>query len=346
VLLAGLDFSAARPPLAERIAFFRRLREQLAATPGVRSVSVSQDVPLSLDGHSWEGIDVPGYAPKPGENMKLWRNLISPGYFETLHIPLTDGRDFSYLDNTAAPPVAIVNQTFAHRFFTGTRAVGRKLRMWDKDIAIVGVVQDSKYLELNEAPMPYFYLPLTQFYRPGAGAAVETRVSSNPIDFEAILRKRIHSVDPRVMVIATVPFTHYLSGAYFAQKIGAALLTVLGAVSLILAILGLYGVMAYSIAQRTSEIGIRMALGAQPDRVLRLVMRDGLLLCAAGLAGGLLPSILFSRIAAGALYGTPQKEGWIYLAAALILTICALFASWIPARHAALTDPVTALRWE
>ncbi len=346
VLLAGLDFSATRPPLPERIAFFRRLREQLAVTPGVRSVSVSQDVPLSLDGRSWEGIEVPGYVPKPGENMKLWRNLVSPGYFDTLQIPLTDGRDFSYRDDASAPPVAIVNQSFERRFFAGAPAVGRKLRMWGKQITIIGVVRDSKYLELNEAPMPYFYLPLTQFFRPGAGAAVETRVTGNPLDFETTLRKRIHSADSRVLVTATVPFTQYLSGAYFAQKVGAALLTVLGAVSLLLAILGLYGVMAYSIAQRTNEIGIRMALGAQPGRVLRLIMREGLLLGAAGIVVGLIPSLLLSRIASGALYGTPQSESWIYFAAAFILMLCALSASWIPARRAALTDPVTALRWE
>ena len=345
VLLAGLDFSEVRSSLPDRFAFFRRLHHQLAALPGVRSVSVSMDVPLSFD-RSWEGIDVSGYSPKPGENMKLWRNLVSPGYFQTLQIPLQEGRDFSYRDDAGAPPVAIVNQSFGKRFFGGASSLGRKFRMWDEDITIVGVARDSKYLELKESPMPYFYLPLAQFFRPGSGAAVELRVNGNPAAYSAAVRAQIAHIDPRVLVSVTEPFTRYMSGAYFAQKVGAGLLTVLGAVSLLLAVLGLYGVMAYSIAQRTNEIGIRMALGARPGQVLRLVMREGMLLCIAGIILGVLPSVLLSRFASAALFGNSQKESWIYFAAALSLTVCALLASWVPARRAALIDPVSALRSE
>lgn len=346
VLLAGLDFSQVRSPLVERVAYFRRLRDQLALIPGVRSVSLSQDVPLSLEGGSWEGIEVEGYTPAPGENMKLWRNLVSPGYFRTLEVPIVSGREFLHRDDLTAPRVAIVNETFAKRFFARGPAIGRKIRMWNEDVTIVGIARDGKYLQLNEPALPYFYLPLSQFYRPGSGAAVELRLAGKPDSFADPVRSRIASVNPHVLISAIVPFTDYMSGSYFAQKVGAGLLSVLGLLSLFLAVLGLYGVMAYSIAQRTNEIGIRMALGARPGQVLRLVLREGLLLCLAGVAFGLIPSFLLNRIAAGALYGSRQNDVWIYIAAGLLLTACALLASWVPARRAALTDPVTALRWE
>lgn len=346
VLLAGLDFSESRSPVSERITFFRRLREHLAALPGVRGVSISEDVPLSIEGGSWEQIDVIGYTPQPGENMKLWRNVISPGYFETLRIPLLQGRDFSYRDELSSSPVAIVNQTFQNRFFSGGSAIGRKIRMWGKAVTIVGVARDSKYLQLNEAAMPYFYVPLSQFYRRGAGGAVELRVAGDPGAFALQARRAIRSIDPNVFVSATVPFTRYMSGAYFAQKLGAALLSVLGVISLLLAVLGLYGVMAYSIAQRTAEIGVRIALGARPGEVLKLVMREAAWLCAAGIGVGLLPCFALTRIAAGSLYGTREGEGWVYAGAALVLTACALLACWLPARRAATLDPVAALRWQ
>lgn len=346
VLLAGLDFSEARLSLPARIAFFRRLRDQLAVLPGARSASISEDIPLSIEGGSWEPIDVVGYTPKPGENMKLWRNLVSPGYFHTLKIPLEAGRDFSYRDDQKSLAVAIVNQTFVNRFFAGGSGVGRKLRMWNEDVTIVGIARDSKYLGLNESALPNIYLPLSQFYRPGSGVAVELRVEGNPSRFVTELRKQIRSVDPDVFVSAIVPFTHYTSSAYFAQKVGVGLLSVLGAISLLLAVMGLYGVMAYSIAQRTGEIGIRMALGARPRQVVKLVMREALWLCAAGIVLGLLPSLVLSQIAAGALYGPRQNSGWIYLGAALILTVCGLCACWLPARRASVVDPLSALRSE
>ena len=346
VLIAGVDLSQVPLPVPGRSAMFRRLRTQLAAIPGATAASLSDNVPLALSGGAWEEISVNGYTPSTGENMKLWRNIVSPGYFATLRIPFLAGRDFTDRDTLTSQPVAIVNETFVRRYFAGQRAVGRKFRLWDKDFTIAGVVRDSKYLQLNEPSRPYFYLSLGQFHHTGVGIAIELRTAGDPARFARLIRSTVRSVDPNALVYITMPFVHFMSAAYSAQKVGAAVLTLLGAVSLLLAVLGLYGVMAFSIAQRTNEIGIRMALGARPAQVLRLVMTEGLWLCLAGIAIGLVLSIIFSRLAASALYGVGHNHWVIYLSAASILSFFALLASWLPARRAARIEPMRALHWE
>jgi macrolide transport system ATP-binding/permease protein len=347
VLLAGLDLSQSHSSPEQTIALLRRLQLRLETLPGVRAVSICEDVPLGFSGGSWEEVAVHGYTPQPGENMKLWRNIVSPAYFATLKIPLLAGRDFNDRDTRATPRVAIVNQTFVKRFFHGSPAIGRKFVAWrDQAITIVGVAKDSKYRQLAEPPAPYFYVPLSQFFSPGMGAGVEVRTDGRPELFTPALRSAIQSVDPNLPVTGTAPFASYMSASYFAQKVGANLLAVLGAISLLLAMLGLYGVMGFSIGQRTREIGIRMAVGARPTQVLSMVIREGMWLCAIGIAAGVLPSLLLSRLAAGVLYGVPGHDPATYLAAIWILGEFALFAAWLPARRAALVNPVEALHYE
>jgi predicted permease len=347
VLLAGLDLSQSHASREQSIALLHRLQLRLETQPGVRAVSICEDVPLGFGGGSWEEVAVNGYSPEPGENMKIWRNVISPGYFETLKIPLLAGRDFSDRDTRATPRVAIVNETFVERFLHGAPAVGRKFVSWgDQTITIVGVAKDSKYRHLAEPPMPYFYVPLSQFFSPGMGAGVEVRTEGRPELFTRALRSAIQSVDANLPVTATAPFASYMSASYFAQKVGANLLSVLGTISLLLAMLGLYGVMGFSIGQRTREIGIRMAVGARPTQVLSMVMREGMWLCAIGIAAGVLPSLLLSRLAAGVLFGVNSNDPVTYLAAICLLGGFALFAAWLPARRAAQLNPVEALHHE
>ncbi|MBV8550855.1 MAG: ABC transporter permease [Acidobacteriaceae bacterium] len=346
VLLAGIDLSQAHLSKPQRVTFFQRLRDQLTSLPGARSASLSEHVPLGFDNGAWEEIRIEGYIPKAGENMKLWRDIVSPGYFATLKIPLAAGRDFNERDSSASQPVAIVNETFVKRFLPEPPALGRKFLLWDREFTIIGVARDIKYQRLNEGPMPYFYLPLAQAYSSDMGIAVEVRTASRPDTFAEVLRSRIRSADPNVLISVTIPFASFMSASYFAQRVGAHLLTVLGVISLLLAILGLYGVMAYSTTQRTGEIGIRMALGAQPAQVLQLVMREGMGLCLIGIALGLIPSLVLARLAASALYGVGNHDGWIYFAGALILSAAALLATWLPARRAAHIEPTKALHWE
>ncbi len=308
VLLAGLDLSQTRVSAPESIVLLHRIQHQIQTVPGVRSVSLCEDVPLGFSSGSWETVSVNGYAPQPGESMKLWRNLISPDYFSTLEIPLVAGRDFSDRDAAGSRPVAIVNQTFVKRFLSGKPAVGRQFHVWGEQVTIVGVARDAKYHLLSEAPMPYFYLPIAQFYTPDRGIGVEIRTAGRPELFAASLRSAIHSVAPNLAITGTASFVSYMSASYFTQKVGANLLGVLGFISLLLAVLGLYGVIAYSTNQRRREIGIRMALGARPGQVLGDVMREGAALCAIGVAIGIGLSLFLARLAASALYGVRSND--------------------------------------
>jgi predicted permease len=346
VLVAAIDLSEGRYPVEQGRTELRRLRDRLQSLSGVRNASLSEDIPLSISGGAWEEIDVNGYVPRASENMKLWRNLVSPGYFDTIGIPLLAGRDFSERDDQQSQQVAIVNQTFANRFLGGGFALGRKFRAWGKEITIVGVARDSKYRLITEPPLPYFYVPLAQHYSPNLDVAVEVRTKGRPEAFAEVLRSEIRSVDPNVPVTAIVPLVSFMSGAYFAQKAGASLLTVLGLLSLLIAMLGMYGVMAYSISQRTQEIGIRVAVGARPAQVLNLVLREGMRLCLAGTVAGLLLALSLSRLAGGLLYGVGSTDVATYAVAASILIAFALLATWLPARRASRIEPMEALRWE
>ncbi len=346
VLLAGFDLSQSRYPVAESVTLLRRLRDHLLSVPGVQSASMCEDVPLGFSGGSWEEVEIQGYLPRRGENMKLYRNVVSPGYFRTLEIPLLEGRDFNESDDRRTARVAIVNETFVKRFLGGGIALGHKFHGFGEDITIVGIARDSKYHQLSEAPAPYFYVPLAQFYSSGMGVGIEVRTVDRPEAFAARLRTEIQSVDPNVAISGTAPFVNYMSASYFAQKVGASLLTVLGVISLLLAMLGLYGVMTYSITQRTHEIGIRMAIGARESQVLRLVIREGMRLCLIGTATGVVFALMLGRLAASLLFGISSHDFATCIGAAAVLMVFALLATWLPARRAARIDPIQALRWE
>lgn len=346
VLLAGLDLSQSHPSVEQSITLLQRLQHQLQSVPGVLNASLCEDVPLGFPSGSWEDVEVRGYTPQPGENMKVWRNLVSPGYLATLKIPLLAGRDFSDRDTRTSQRVAIVNETFMRRFLAGGPALGRRFHAFGEEITIAGVARDSKYRSLAEPRMPYFYLPLSQFYSPSRSIGIEVRTQGRPDLFAGTLRSEIRSVDPNLPITGIAPFVSYMSASYFAQKVGASLLTVLGLVSLLLAMLGLYGVMAYSTGQRTREIGIRMAVGARPAQVLTMVVREGVWLCVIGVAAGVLPSLLLSRFASSVLYGVGGNDPATYAAAVAVLVCFALIAAWLPARRAANINPVDALHWE
>jgi predicted permease len=305
-----------------------------------------EDIPLGFSPGSWEDIAINGYAPQPGESLRIWRNLISTNYFSTLEIPLVSGRDFNDRDTATARPVGIVNETFVKRFLFGNPAVGRQFHVWGKEVTIVGIAHDAKYHRLTEPPAPYFYLPISQFYTPDRSIGVEIRTAGAPDLFASGVRSAIHNVDPNLPVVGTAPFVGYMSASYFAQKAGANLLSVLGLVALLLAALGLYGVMAYSTNQRTREIGIRMALGARPGQVLTDVIREGVWLCVIGATIGIALSLFLARLVSSALYGVGSSDPPTYFAAVLVLVAFGIAASWLPARRAARVDPVEALHWE
>ncbi len=360
VLLSQFSLNTNGYNLAQRKEFCRRLQERMIAAPGVTGVAYSDGVPLGFEPSWWEELKIEGYAPQPNENMNIFRNVVSPGYLPLMHIPILEGRNFTEADNDDknSPAVMIVNQAFVRRFFAGRNPIGTRIHGWGSWFRVVGVAKDSKYHYLGETAPPYFYVPFRQVYREDMNLAFYVRTQGDPDSVLSTLRAQARDLDPNVTVFDAAPLKEFIGASLYPQKVAASLMTVLGSIALLLAAVGLYSVMAYSVAQRTQEIGVRMALGAQPGHVLRMVVRQGLTLTASGLIAGavlavalarVVSSVSFTNSAMGSsakLLGNGANDPLIYLAAAAFLCLIAALASWFPARRAAAIDPMQALRTE
>jgi predicted permease len=346
VAIAQLDLSAASYNAAQAESFYQRLTAGLERQPGTTAVAYADYAPLSVNAGSWEDLQVQGYLPTPGENMKIYRSLISPGYFRLMKISMLEGRDFNAQDTMTSEPVMIVNREFVRRFIPGGIAIGRRVQGWGKWFTVVGVVQNSKVYRLTEGPTPYFYVPISQIYRPEMGLVFYVRASGSMNSAITALQREARAADPTVPVFDASSLDDYMSASLFPQKIASSLLSVLGVVSLLLAAVGLYGVMAYSVAQRTNEIGIRMALGAQPTHVVRLVVRQGMTYALVGLAAGSLAAAALARIVSSTLVGISPADPAIYAAATALTVLIALVSIALPAWRAVGIDPLVALRHE
>ncbi|HVX67768.1 MAG TPA: ABC transporter permease [Bryobacteraceae bacterium] len=346
VAIAQFPLSTAGYDRHQAESFCRRLRDRLASAPGVTAVSYADSVPLGFDLGSWEDLQIQGYVPGPSENMKIYRNLVAPGFFDLMRIRLVDGRDFTFHDDARSLPVMIVNQEFVKRFLAGQNPIGRKVQGWGKWFTIVGVVRDSKVHSLAETAQPYFYIPIRQIYRPEYPLTFYARVEGTPEQAIPLMRREARAIDPNVAMFDAMPLEQYISASLFAQKLAATLLGVLGALALLLAAVGLYSVMAYSITERTHEIGIRMALGAEPGAIRRLVIAQGLLFTSIGLIAGGAAAAALARVAGSALIGVSPVDPAVYGGVAVFLTAVAVAAAWIPARRAMRVDPMVSLRYQ
>ena len=344
VVIGAFHLSTAGYNQEQSESFCRRLRERLEATPGVQAVSYADTVPLGFIGGAWEDLEITGYVPSPSENMKIDRNLVAPGYFNLMRIPVLEGRDFTDHDDDKSLPVMIVNQEFVRRFMPNQTVVGRKVRGWGKWFTVVGVAKDSKYHNISEGQRPYFYIPIRQIFRPEFPLTFHVRTAAAPEQAVSMLRREAQAIDPAVALFDAVPLSEYISQSLFGQKVAASLLSVLGAVALLLASIGLYSVMAYSIGRRTHEIGIRMAIGAEPRHVLRLAIRQGMTYALAGLLIGVALAAALAHLASAALIGVSPNDPLIFGAVAAFLAGLSLLASWIPAWRASRIDPMLALR--
>ena len=344
VAIAQLSLSTAGYNAGQADSFCRRLRERLEASPGLTAVTYADTVPLGFDPGAWEDLQIEGYVPGPSENMKIYRNLVAPGYFDLMRIPLLDGRDFTLHDDRSSLPVMIVNQEFLRRFLPNQNPLGHKVRGWGKWFTIVGVVRNAKYYTMAESPQPYFYIPIRQIYRPEFPLTFYTRVSGAPEQAIPLIRREARAIDPGVALFEAMPLEEYTAQSLFGQKVGATLLSVLGSLALLLASVGLYSVMAYSITERTHEIGIRMALGAGPGAIRRMVIGQGMLLAGAGLVAGAIGASALGHLAASALIGVSPLDLSVYAAVTAFLALIALLATWLPARRAMRVDPMVSLR--
>lgn len=342
--------------LEQRKEFCRQLGEKMMSAPGVVDVAWSDGVPLSFEPSWWEDLEVRGYVPLPGENMKIFRNVVSPDYLKLMRIPLMTGRNFTEQDNEKSELVMIVNQTFAQRFFAGQDPVGRHVRGFGEWFTVVGEARDSKYNYLGESPTPYFYVPFRQIYRADMQLAFYVKVHGDSGAMLPILRNKVREIDPNVTVFDAMPLQESVGATLYPQKLAATLLMILGALAVLLAALGLYSVMAYAVVQRTQEIGIRMALGARRIDVLGMVEWQALILTGAGLAVGMvlalacsrsLASLSFTDSAMGGgvtLAGEKVMNPLIYAGAAVFLAAVGALAALLPAHRAASVEPMRALR--
>ena len=346
VALARFDFSTAGYDAVQTDGFCRRLRERLEQQPGVTAVSYDDSAPLGFSGGNWETLEVEGYVPGPNENMKIYRDLVSPGYFATMKIPLVEGRDFDLHDDAKSLKVMIVNQEFVRRFLANRSVIGRKVHGWGEWFTIVGVAKDSKYHRVTESPQPYLYIPIRQVFRPEYGLTFDVRTSGSVNEAIAALRRESAAIDPGLTIFDAEPMTEYVAASLFGAKVAASLLSVLSGLGLLLAAIGLYSVMAYAVAQRTGEIGIRVTLGAQPRDIMRLVIRQGIVFAAAGLIVGSLAAAALGRVVAAMLVGVGPADPVVYGAATLFTVLVTLVAAAIPAWRALRVDPAVALRWQ
>jgi predicted permease len=276
--------------------------------------------------------------------MKIERNVVAPGYFDMLRIPLAEGRDFTDHDDEKSVPVMIVSQAFVRRFFGSRYPIGQHVHGWGRWFNVVGVAKDSKYQYLDEAPRPYFYVPFRQCLREDMGIRLYARTAGDPLQAVEPVRRAVRSLDPDAGVFDSMPMAENINAALFTEKLAATMLSVLGVVALLLAALGLYGVMAYAVAERRHEIGIRIALGARPGDVVRMVVKQGMELTLIGLAVGMVAALAVTRVVAAALVEVSATDPLVFAGALLFLAAVAALASYLPARLAAGIDPNQALR--
>jgi len=326
--------------------FCRRLRERLRSTPGVIDAVYSDYAPLGSSGGPWRTLIVEGYTPPPGTMVNVNRYLVAPGYFHLLKIPLLEGRDFQASDTYQTAPVMIVNQTFAARYFGGANPVGRRVRWRSKWGTVVGMAQDSKYFNVAEAPRPHFFAPFEQEAGSDQQFYFFVKTAGDPARMMARLRREVLAVDPTAAAFDVMPLTEWTDVTMLPQKVAASLMSGMGLIALVLAALGLYSVMAYAVAQRIPEIGIRMALGAQPHNVLAGVLRHGAALTIPGLVAGIFGALALTRLVMGMLVNVSAADPLTFAGAAVFLTMVALLAAWLPARRAVRVDPMVALRCE
>ena len=339
--LSGQDFT-------ERVATLRRIQEELEALPGVASASAAEVALLSGSAFG-STLRVQGYEAKEGENMNSNFNSVAPGFFETLGIPLVAGRDVAETDVHGAPKAAVVNEVFARYFFKDENPVGRRFgkasRPNEFDFEIVGVVRDGKAATLREEPRRFVYVPYMQDEGIG-GLTYYVRSSVESDSFGAQLRAAVARVDPALPITKLKTMQALIGESLFVERMVALLSAAFGLLATLLAAIGLYGVMSYAVAQRTREIGLRVALGADVRSVLILVLKEVAILAAIGIAIGLPGGFGLGKLIESQLFGLSARDPLTFGVATLALVTTAFVAGLIPAVRAARVDPMTALRYE
>jgi predicted permease len=331
--------------------FANHLLDRVRALPGIVAASLADELPLGMGG-ARRGVTIEGYTPQPGEDMEIHSSSVAPGYFETLGIPLLQGRTFETQDHGEAPGVVLVNESFARRYWPGQSPVGKHIQMGvvregNNDapaLTVVGVVKDGKYISLGEGATPFLFLNMAQQYT--SSPTLIIRTVANPTDALATVRSEIGLLDKNLALFNIKTMRQHLGLALLPARLAGSVLGIFGVVALLLAAAGIYGLMAYVVAGRTREIGIRMALGANTLTVLRLIVRQGMTLVLLGLAIGLAAALALTQWLKSMLFGVSTSDPLTYILVVALLAGVALIACYLPARRATKVDPMVALRYE
>jgi predicted permease len=353
LLLFGID-PTQQGYKKERLArFYEELTSHLRAIPGVRSVSLSMERMLAGGVSIW-GVELDAYTPPPGpesndRSISVHVNKVGPDFFETMGIPLLLGRTIQAQDSVTSPKVAVVNEAFAHKYLVGQNPVGQR-GGWEGEarstMEIVGVVKDARYGHLRRDPPPTFYVPYTQYPDHLGAMHFEVRTVGNPKMWLGSVTDAVRSLDKEIPIFDAKTQVDEIDEAVFQEWIFARLTSLFGVLALLLACLGLYGLMSYSVARKSNEIGIRMALGAQQARILRWVLIEALGLVLFGLALGVPVALGATRLISSQLYGLKPNDALTLSLATLLLAAVAIVAGYIPACRATKVDPMVALRYE
>jgi predicted permease len=344
VLIASYDLFTAGYSEEKGTQFDRELVAKLEAVPGVQAVALTDRLPGLSPGST--SVRPEGYVSQANESMETSMAIVTPKFFKTLQIPLAKGRDFTTQDNKSSQRAVIVSEAFANRYWPGQEALGKRLNsdLTHEWFTVVGVARDSKMTSLTGNPAPFLYFPFYQVYR--GTMIVTARVNGDPLAFGKTVERTIHEMNSDLVVYDVSSLELSERVASFPQHIAGTFVGAFGLLALVLAAIGIYGVTAYTTRQRTHEIGIRMALGANKEDVLRLVLGHGLRLTFIGVALGLAASFALTRYLSSLLLGVTSTDALTFSTVAILLCAVALFASFIPARRAMRVDPMIALRYE
>jgi len=322
--------------------FQDELLERVKALPGVKSAAFARMTPLSYGSYSSTPIAVDGYQPPPEEQPTVQYNEVGPDYLATMGIPLVAGREFTRVDYEKSAPVAVVNETMVARYWPGRNPIGERLQVKGRWTQVVGVAKDSKYESVREAPKPFFYVPLRQNFSRGAGLYIRTPLS--PETMTTALAREVHTLDGNLALYEVITLQEQLDRSTSPQMVAVTLVGILGGLALLLAAIGLYGVMSYAVSQSTRELGLRMALGAGASNLLRLVLSRGLAMTAGGLSLGAAAALGLTRLLGNLLYNVSPRDPLAFGSALVVMTVAALAACFLPAWRATRTDPARVLR--
>jgi predicted permease len=343
VLLLTLDPSLVGYHESQGRNFYHQLEERVTVLPGVRSVALGEHIPLGVTSSS-KDVVIEGFEmPRGQQSLSILVNPVDEHYFNVMQIPVVSGRKFQISDTASSLPVAIVNEAMAQTYWPKRSPIGGRIQIGKQSIQVVGIAKNIKYRDLTERPQPFLYLPFSQQYTPLMTLHVETDV--DPATLAGPVLAEIRKLDLAAPVQDVQTMQHFFrEGALFGNRLITQVVTVIGLFGLLLAITGLYGVIAYSVSRRTREIGIRMAIGADPGSVALLVLRQGMKLTGIGGAIGLALSLLASQVLGSLLVGVSARDPEVYVAVPLLLAAISLLACYVPARRAARIDPLLALR--